>query len=88
MNNAKNDVRQLDVDEEEFEDFKPVYLNSLDGVTLFDIATTRFAMTQPNGSEKVKMSRITERRSLWSWLSDFAYLALIACQLLSMHTTA
>ena len=36
MNNAKNDVRQLDVDEEEFEDFKPVYLNSLDGVTLFD----------------------------------------------------
>ena len=90
MNDAKNVVRQLDGDEavKQFEAFKPVSFNKPHFVPLFDRATTNFAVTQPNGSEKVKRAPITERRNLWNWLPDFTKLASIAPERLSMHTTA
>ena len=86
MNDAKNGVHQLDGDEtvKDFEAFKLVFFNNSDFFALFDRAATRFAVNAvyPNGSEKVKMARITERRNLCSWLPDFPILALIANQCL------
>ena len=55
MNDAIFFVRQLDGDEamKQFESIKSVSFNKPDVVPLFDRATTKFAVTQPNGSEKV-----------------------------------
>ena len=72
----------------EYEALKLVCFNDLDVIPFFDRATTKFAVTQPSGSEKVKMAPITERRNLWNWLPDLPNSAVIANQLLSMHTTA
>ena len=72
----------------EFEACKLVYFNDPDVVLLIDRATTKFAVTRPKGSEKVKMARITERRNLWNWLPAFPELTVITNRLLSMHTTA
>lgn len=73
MNDAKNGVHQLDGDEtvKDFEAFKLVFFNNSDFFALFDRAATRFAVTQPKGSEKVKMALIAEHRNLWSWLPIF-----------------
>ena len=57
-----------------------------DVVLLIDRATTKFAATQPYGSEKAKMAPITECRSLWNWVLDSQNLGLIVAKLLSMHT--
>ena len=43
---------------------------------------------QPTGSDKAKMAPITLRSNLLNRLLGFQNLALIAIQLLSMHTTA
>ena len=90
MNYAQTNVCQLRGDEavKEFQAFKLLCFNGPGVVASFNIASTRFAVMQPNGSEKVKMALITERRNLWNWLPDFQSLALTANQLLSMHTTA
>ena len=44
--------------------------NDEDVVVLFDKATARFALTQPNGFEKVTIAVSTEGRNLCTWLPD------------------
>ena len=63
------------------------YFDGPDVVPLIVRATTKFAVTQPRRSEKVRMAHITERRNLWNWLPALPNLAVIANQFLSMHTT-
>ena len=45
-------------------------------------------MSRPNGSEKVRMAPIKERRNLWNWVPAFPKLAVVADRILCMHTTA
>ena len=87
---VKHIVRQLGGYEavKEFKAYKILCFNDSDFAPLIDGATTKFAVAQPNGSEKVMMAPITERRKLWDWLPAFSHLASITTQLLSMHTCA
>ena len=71
-----------------FEGFNLVCFNDPDVVALFDGATTRYEVTHPSAIEKLKLARTTERRKFWNWLLDVPNSALIATQLLSMHSTA
>ena len=59
--------------------------NGRDAVALFDKVTSRFAIVQLNGPEKLKMALITERHNLWNWLHDFPNFALIGTEFLSLH---
>ena len=66
MHHAKNVVRQLGGDKavKDFDNFKLLCFNDPDVVPWFDRAATKFAGTQLNGYERVKMAPITERRHL------------------------